>query len=86
MRETLSDGLTLPLTWCRAPSVAVSNITSVTAVATVTPPATGRPWASYSLTVCVKGTQTCNTTTCTAVAAPNSPTSCPLTQLSMGAT
>ena len=59
---------------------------STSAVVTVTPPALGRPWASYSLTVCLKGSQSCNTTTCRAAASPNASTDCPVGGLSMGAT
>ena len=62
----------------------VGSITPTSAVATVTPPASNRPWSSYSLTLCVTGTLSCTVTSCTAVAAPNSPTDCPLTGLGVG--
>jgi hypothetical protein len=68
------------------PTLAVRDVTSVSAVAIVTPPTLGRPWRSYSLVVCVKGTQSCNTTACAAAADPDSPTNCRLTKLSMGVT
>ena len=34
-------------------------VNAVTGKATVTPPVEGRPWASVSLRVCVKGTNSC---------------------------
>lgn len=66
--------------------MAVKNVTSNSAVAVVTPPALGRPWSSYSLRLCVKGTQNCNSTACPAVSDPDAPTNCPLTKLAMGVT
>lgn len=71
---------------CRPPLVKVGSITPTSAVATVTPPATDRPWNSYTLTLCVKGTLDCTTTTCAAVADANSPTNCTLSSLSAGVT
>lgn len=68
----------------RPPTVVVGSITPTSAVATVTPPTKFRPWASYVLTLCVKGSQSCNTTTCAAVPSANKPTNCSLTDLSMG--
>lgn len=64
----------------------MSSITPTSALATVTPPATGRPWTSYTLTLCAKATAKCTTLNCTAVAAANSPTNCSLTSLEMGLT
>ncbi len=75
---------TRPFNVCRAPTVVVGSITPTSAVATITPPTKGRPWSSYSLTLCLRGTQSCNTTACAAVASANSPTNCSLTELSMG--
>ena len=64
----------------------MSNVTPTSALATVTPPATNRPWSSYLLTVCVKDSLECASTTCVAVTAPNSPTNCSLTSLDAGVT
>lgn len=60
-----------------------------TGTAEVTPPASGEPWAKYSLRVCLltKGvilhavTSTCVTVDCAPVVAPPGKTTCPLTGL-----
>ena len=44
----------------------------------MTPPGNNRPWASYTLKSCVKGTTTCQTITCPAHADANGLTHCPI--------
>jgi len=63
---------------CSVPAITASAAGPTDGVATVTPPANNRPWASYDLRVCVNGTADCRTVPCTANASADATTSCPI--------
>ena len=62
-----------------APAVAADPNGNTAGVAHVTPPLSDRPWATYDLKVCVKGTADCrNITGCVANANKDAVTDCPI--------
>lgn len=70
---------------CRKPGLAASATDGDSADVSITAPTTGRPWASYNLTVCVLDdaylteNEDCRTQTCTdASTATSAVTACPL--------
>ena len=70
----------LPCSACRAPTLAANPVDAVSGTALLTPPDTGRPWAKYELTACVKGSNppSCRTLSplCTANANQDASTTC----------
>ncbi len=61
---------------CSKPAVTAASNGPTAGTAYITPPANNRPWASYDLTVCVKGTASCRNVSCTANADGNAVTAC----------
>ena len=53
------------------PTLVADPVNAVSGVGKVTPPADGRPWASYELTVCVNGATPANCRTLTPVCTAN---------------
>lgn len=71
-----------PTHCCSKPAARASAVSAVAGQAIITPPALGRPWSSYTLTVCNAGTGNCSTLPrCTAAADPAADTVCAIPNL-----